>query len=604
MIPSRPATPLEPGPAEKARFRLGMQLTSGLAPLLLAVLGGRAMADAAHDEGAVRVLGLGFTGAFRALDAWVAAPFLLLPAGTRASRAALACAAVTGLSGLLAFHLGEPLVQREGERRSRLALAVTAIGALTMTCAPPWQLEGSAVGGSVIGAALVLLAALLGTRVQSTPAPLALVVGAASAYEPLLGLMALSAGLVPGLVTRGSRSLGDAGGAATLRVVGAFALGLLPLVLAFVSARGGQELGVSAPPLASPGGEGVQGGPLARDFFREEVGWLFAAAAGVGLVMALRERALRARAAGLLVLVSGLPLSFVLGLPHGPTRYGAPLLVGLAGLGAFATLGLHALVLRVRSARIPFAPASASLLVVLEWTLPVRAADDSLTRHDARPEGGPRAFVEAALGGAPPTAIVLVNNPRLLTRFQAARAQGQLREDIELFPTFDIRSPLARGAVEREPKLAGFYRDLALGTLPEEWSLSSLAAARPLLVTFDPRWNRGLARHLVPTGLYARFEAEPQGASDRRLALSRLGKRHAELLRDVTGPGKDTELQHLVAHLLRARAIAMGATGERENLSRALEDLAPFAPDDPVAALLVRRSVASKGIIPVEDLTP
>ncbi len=38
------------------------------------------------------------------------------------------------------------------------------------------------------------------------------------------------------------------------------------------------------------------------------------------------------------------------------------------------------------------------------------------------------------------------------------------------------------------------------------------------------------------------------------------------------------------------------ATGERENLSKALEDLAPFAPDDPVAALLVRRSVASKGI--------
>jgi hypothetical protein len=39
-------------------------------------------------------------------------------------------------------------------------------------------------------------------------------------------------------------------------------------------------------------------------------------------------------------------------------------------------------------------------------------------------------------------------------------------------------------------------------------------------------------------------------------------------------------------------------------LSRALDDLRPFAPDDAVADKLVRRTVTSKGAIDVHDLAP
>ena len=39
-------------------------------------------------------------------------------------------------------------------------------------------------------------------------------------------------------------------------------------------------------------------------------------------------------------------------------------------------------------------------------------------------------------------------------------------------------------------------------------------------------------------------------------------------------------------------------------LTRALDDLPPFAPDDPVASTLVRRIVTTKGPIDVHDLAP
>ena len=58
------------------------------------------------------------------------------------------------------------------------------------------------------------------------------------------------------------------------------------------------------------------------------------------------------------------------------------------------------------------------------------------------------------------------------------------------------------------------------------------------------------------------------------------------------------------ASLLRGRAIGIAACGERDVLSRALDDLRPFAPDDNVANTLVRRIVTSKGAIEVRDLVP
>ena len=118
------------------------------------------------------------------------------------------------------------------------------------------------------------------------------------------------------------------------------------------------------------------------------------------------------------------------------------------------------------------------------------------------------------------------------------------------------------------------------------------------------RWKPGLAKHLIPDGLFSRFEPEPQGQSDRRIAMEKAAKKRAFLAQEVAGPGRDAGLQSLVAHLLRSRAIAMGAAGERENLSKALDELRPYAPDDPVASQLVRRTVTTRGAFDVTDLVP
>jgi hypothetical protein len=191
-----------------------------------------------------------------------------------------------------------------------------------------------------------------------------------------------------------------------------------------------------------------------------------------------------------------------------------------------------------------------------------------------------------------------------MRRVAAARATGELRGDLLFVPAFDLDARQARRALAREPKLAPLYRDVALGTAPEELSLSALAGERPVLSGFDPRWDASLARHLVPTGLTSRFESEPRGASDRKKALDAFAASKDRLVR-VAAPKRDPELAAAAASLLRARAIAMAACGEREILSQALDDLRPFAPDDPVAAALVRRMLTDKhGAIDVGDLAP
>ncbi len=593
-------------PPDSPRTRATFAIASFFVPFLVALFGTRSTPDVAHDPSTLRVLGLSFTGAFHALDTWLAAPFVLLPLGTRAFRASLAGALVTGLAGLVAFRLAEPLLVRTkpGRPPTRLAHAVAALGVVTAICAPPWQMEGSTVGGTVTGAALVLVAAWAGLRKSMHYAWMALLLGSAFGWEPLVGLLA-SAVLGAGLVFAEERPKWPSRRRA-LRMVGAFALGLFPFGLGFVSKAGSGALVSSAKTWDGTWGEGANApGALGwHAFARDELGYVFAAAAVVGAGLALYRKETRARGAVLVTVVLGAALAYSLGLAHGPSRFSAPLLAAIAAAGALASSGLYEIVERVRVARIPFAPASAALLVVLEWTLPVRAADDAFTRRAAVSRHAPRAFAVNALGSAPPAAIVLVPDARVLERLQASRATGDLRADLELFPVFDLKSPLARDAVDREPKLAGLYRDLALGTLPEEWSLSSIAAVRPLLLSYDPKWKPILAKHLVPDGLFSRFEPEPQGQSDRRIALEKSLKRRTTFATDVAGPGRDAGLQSLVAHLLRSRAIAMAATSERENLSKALDELRPFAPDDPVASQLVRRTVTTRGAIQVDDLVP
>lgn len=153
---------------------------------------------------------------------------------------------------------------------------------------------------------------------------------------------------------------------------------------------------------------------------------------------------------------------------------------------------------------------------------------------------------------------------------------------------------MARRALAHEAKLVPFWRDIELEGEPGEWSLSSLAAGRPLAVSYDPKWGRELARHLVPLGLVTRFAPEPRGASDRRRALDDLLPQRARLLEAIAKP-RDPELLDATTILLRARAIALAASGDRDLLGRGLEDLFAFSPGDRIATEILRRAATSKG---------
>ncbi len=595
-------------------------LVSALVPGALAAAGASSTAAAVHDDGVVRTIGAGFTGAFRALDLLVAAPWLLVPVGTRALRAGLASAFVTALAGALLFDLAHEIVaeavpaalerMRIRSRQPvspRLVAAVAAVAVLTALLSPAWQTEACAPGGAVTGALLVLVAARLGARAFAaagdgkgpSAALLALVLGSALAYEPLVFAAALAA-CAPALFSA-SRRAHAFDRSRAVQVTCAFALGLAPLLLGVGLSRREPELALHVPPLA----------PIERAlhpvsigaFASAEIGSVLLVVCGVGAALSLAVGRARQLALGLALVTGVGALAVVLQVPAGPSRFAAPVLAGIACAHVLGATTLAVIVLAVARARVPFAEASAALLVVLELVLPVKAIDETVTRRDARVARAASIWNDVAWGAAPPASVLLVADRGTMRRLVSARAAGELRGDLVVVPSFDVQGRAGQRALLSEPKLAPLYRDIALGIAPEELSLAQLSSQRPVLATFDPKWDRRLARHLVPVGLTARFEPEPRGASDRKKALEAFAASKDRLVR-ATVVKKDAELAAATATLLRARAVGIAATGEREVLSRALDDLRAFAPDDPIGSTLVRRILTTKGPIDVRDLAP
>ena len=527
-----------------------------------------------------------------AIDAIVAAPALLLPFGTRALRAGLASAFVTGACGVVAFDLALAFVTlglAQTKSSRKLLAAVAAVVVLSALSSPPWQIEGSAPGGAVTGAFLVLFVLRI-AREDRLHALLAFALGLALSYEPMLGFSAIAGAVVLGAKWPPRESVA--------RSAIAFALGLLPLAFGFLLSRRSPELVLDVP-LFSFVERGDALSP--RAFAREEIGIVLGLAIVAGAVLAFLARPARRALLGLLAVVLVGLLAIMLRMPAGTSRVAAPILAALVAAHVIAAVALGAAVIAISRAKVPFAEASAALVVVLELVLPVRALDDTATRRESRAPRAAPIWNDIAWEGAPPGALLLVSDRTTMRRITAANATGEMRADLLVVPSFDLHGRLATRALVQEPKLAPLYRDVALGLPPEELSFGEISTQRAVLVTFHPKWDRALARHLVPVGLTARFEPEPRGASDRKKALDAFAPAKDRLVR-VTVARRDPELAAVTAKLLRARAIAMAATGEKEMLARALDDLRAFAPDDPVGTTLVRRTVTTKGPIDVRDL--
>lgn len=304
------------------------------------------------------------------------------------------------------------------------------------------------------------------------------------------------------------------------------------------------------------------------------------------------------------------------GAHAGPTRFSAAaLLLGFALVG-LATLSLGSLLAVVEASKLPLSKTSAWLVLALETTLPLAAGEAGFARTRAATTGKALVMTEILQGELPSGAILVIESTDLLLPLLAERAAGTLRPDIGIFPARALNSPMAAAELSLEPKLSPLWQELALRGAASERALAGLSSDRPTVVEYVPTLSRTAARYLAPVGLLQAFYPEPRGASDRKKALELFEAPRQRLVDGLVGPSTrrsgglgGTPHQHpeaiaLATRLLRARAIAVARAGDRDVVPLAMADLRALRPKDPLLAILERRLVETKGVLPTDDLVP
>ena len=478
------------------------------------------VADAAHDAGVGRALGLD-PQPWGSLDAPVAALLSWVPVGTLAVRAAMGQALVLGLAAAVLSGLAHRLLVACADA-PRISRVVAVIATWCAVLGPAWQLEGASPAGSTLGALLALapLALLADADGEGAKPPwrlAVLVLGLALGQDLLAGLVSLAACAALVGAGRSARQRFVVAWWSEWRALVACALaGLLPLVIAIARTRasGGSLLDALLPGAAERGLSGT-GAPWL--LVQRELGVVMVVLAVFGAVLALLV--VRARGLGAaLVVVTGLGLSCGwAGAALGPTRFGAPVLAAMAAACLLAGVSMQALVRAIAEAKLPLSRASAAMVLVLELVAPVDAADDALRRGAERargagmsPESPAGAWDDTAWGTLPPRSIVLVTDARIWRR-ASRRARDRLApRRHRVVPTF-AHGTLAARFLSRDAALVPLWRDSrAVGRAHRVAAVDARAGAAPA-DDLRRRWGKALGKHLVPSGLFDRFEPEPPG---------------------------------------------------------------------------------------------
>jgi hypothetical protein len=569
------------------------------------------VAPGARDAALPRVLALE-PRVWRGLDTAIGLLLQAIPIGTREARAAAGGALVAGAAGVLVAATARGLLAACAPTR-RLGSVVATLAALLAVAAPAWQTECSVLGGSATGALLVLLPLALLARVPVSDAEggspderlvaikaAVFAVGLALGYEPAVGVAALvGAGVFAAAHAPTRRALASCGPHAG-PIGAAFAASLFPWCLGLARAR---AAGASLGGMLAAGWafEGLApASPVAAASPWSQLGGVTLLFAAAGLVLAGLATRARPTAAGLVgVALAGAAASrFV---PVGTSPFTAPALAAIAAVCALAGAGMHGLVRAVSEARVPMAGTSASLIVVLELVLPVDSIEEALARSS--PGAAVAAWDDVAWGELPPSTVVALTRDLAWQRTAAAQARGSLRGDVTVIATdTGASSGSARRALASDPALLPVWRDLEMSGMPTEASLAAVAATRPLAMAYEPRWGRVVAEHLVPDGLFDRFELEPRGASDRRLALAAFAPRRSRLALAVRD---DADVRAASAILLRPRALLFATLDARDpdSVAGALADVRAFAGDDSFVARIAAR-MAAKSPQRFDDLAP
>lgn len=549
----------EPGALTGRVIDTAMCCLCGIGAALVSSTRVRNVADAAHDAGVVRVIGLVPTP-WRALDVVFGSLFWFARSGNAIFRAELGGVLAIAISAAALFDITRRLLVRFA-RAPRLAPLTAAISTLSAVLGPAWQQEGATVGGSSTGACLILLtlALTLGALDRPTRArsfAIAMLLGLSAGQEPLVGATAFLAAAVVATSCASHRAIASAQIFGEQRAVGTFGLlGLGPFIIALARTR------ASGAPLVQALADdwaGERGAAVAQSLWivaQRNVGVVGAGLAVAGLGMAALGPSVRPIAFALVAVVAmGIVFAWA-GAPAGPTRVAAPALAATAAAWALASLGLYMFVSLVAQARIAFARSAAAMVFLLELVIPVEIADAALRPTPLVTD----AWDSLVWGMLPPNAVLILGDRRLYLRALAAQVSKSLSDRVTLVPFFAGANPSGPSHIDETP-WRYLERDLALEGKPSEALLVELSDKSPIEMAFDPAWGRAIARHLVPDGLFDRYSPEPRGATDRWRALENFRVMRQKLEALVAN---DPDLVAVTDTCLRARAASSSADVRR-----------------------------------------
>lgn len=459
------------------------------------------------------------------LSSWLGPFALNLPLGNFGFRLALPGALFCGLAGLSVLQLCHTFFRRQGGY-SRLDPWLALGASLSASFSLPWISEASVAGGAAVGAglALFLLQALLKGGLPRTLFASLLVgfaMGALASESAWAALLVFLSALFVWPETKTLvRGRNDTQLRHILRLGALFGSALLTAALltapalashSIASLQSVAQTGAHAPwPLWSP----VP--------WIGSIGFLWAAGALFALLFSLEDKR-PLYAFGALILVDWiLPGNGSVGWTNSPLTDPNRIAVHLMALALVAplgALGLRTLGESAQALRLFAARPLAAMVAVLAIAGCLASAEDSLRSLSQEGTSGSQAFTDEALNALPDDALVLVKSDTWGRRLLAAQAVGA-RPDVLVVPLSEVTRPATlRLWLDREPELETLLRDLSVASTPSERALARLVDRRAVVVEPDPKWDRRLLEHVVPTLPLAQFSSHALGRSDRLAAL-------------------------------------------------------------------------------------
>ncbi|MBN2192790.1 MAG: hypothetical protein JW751_08220 [Polyangiaceae bacterium] len=585
-------------------------------PVVLGLLRSEGQSAWTGDLGMVRVLGLEPIGGEGVVTSILGQLVVVLPLGGRWLRVAMLGAVATGFASLALFEIVRRLL-RANATTPVLSVALALAASATSTLTPAWQVAASKVGSGAVAVALglgVLAVATVAMVPEGTGAAdvrrwfLVGLLGALTPFECRWVAVELAVGAVAALAAHAGYPHRGALVACSAGAVGA-ALVALGLVVgraaspntsldlgAVLATTGGWRLGLNDQPV---------GGFAA---WQGEVGLVPVVVAGFGLLWGLWCRKTRpvVVAFGVFLLADVVVTRFdpvALTDPRTPLRLGA-----VAAVAALGGLGVQTAVVGLKRAKLPFARAAALLLVVLDFTFALAAAEDASFSEPDREAEATEIWTDEAFGGLPTRAVVLVRQEAVAYRLRAAALVRGERPDLVVVPMASLdQRGTARRLLQEEPAFAGLLRDVAMQGQPGEYSMSTLADGRPLYVEVDPAWDPRMFAHLSPGAMWLRFSPHAVGRSDRVLGVKAAMRSIERVLAATEGAGQvaTAPTRHVASRSIREQAAVLLFLGDHGSAAGLLEPLRSDVATDPLAAAIAARAAGRcKGPVDIAALVP